>query len=159
MKKLLILFGGIWLFVFLVSLKTAPALDFGRRILYSLVFAVIGTGLVYCNTGKNKAGSGSNASPGATDKRKMLYIFRGTERNFAYRYDGKYVYEGMSDKFIYRVEGNRIFQGMDSAFSYRMEGNRIYRGMENQPLYRIDGNCIYSGDFGRQPVFRISNHL
>ena len=160
MKKNLILIAGIWAALIVLTFVTAPDLGIGERILYTFVFAVIAWIGIKLGVGQKKTGNSSKKNVQyRTDKEKYTYIFRGMERQFLYRYDGKYIYQGMSDKFIYRVENNKIYKGMDSKFSYRMEGNKIYRGLERQPLYRIDGNNIYSGDFGRQPVYRMSSSI
>jgi len=162
LKKNLLLWGSILVFLLLVSLITAPKLDFGSRLLCSLVLSAIGWIGIKLNIGK-KSNTGSSETPSNNEpprqqigNRKYIYIFRNTEPKFLYRFDGKYVYSGMSDKFIYRVEGNQIFKEMDSKFTYRIYKNKIYKGLDRKPLYRIIGNCIYSGEFGEKPVFRIS---
>lgn len=157
MKKNAFLLVAIWAVLLVLTFVTAPSLKIGARLLYTLIFAVIAWVGIKLGVGQKKTGSISKRNLQYRDgKQRNIYVFRGMERQFSYRYDGKYVYPEMSNKFIYRIESNKIYKGKDSSFSYRIEGNKIYRGFERQPLYRIDGNNIYSGDFGRQPVFRIS---
>lgn len=160
MKKNLIMIAFIWIVVFVLTFITAgDNLGFGARLGGSLVLTIGGWIVYWSKSGGKAKGHSQSAPVRVVAKKKELYIFRGMERKFTYRFDGKYIYEGMTAKFFYRVEGDKIYKGMDSKFAYRLDGNKIYRGMERQPLYRIDGNNVYGGDFGRQPVFRISNSI
>ena len=112
-------------------------------------------------SGKKSQKRTNKPTPRATTP-KPIYIHRPFENGFVYRIEWhhgrQYVFEGFSNKYIYRIDGDKVYRGTETKVYYQIKGNKVYRAFEyKDPVYRIEDGKIYQGNFGRRPVFTISN--
>lgn len=163
LRNIIILFLCSWGVIFAFSFITAnDDLEMGKRLFYTLIFAVIFCLLLPLYIGGKSASKAQTKTQkiqnsNITKRTNTIYIFDGAfGRTLAYRVENNKIYRGTGTRYEYEIRENKIYKAFSNQSIGRIEGNRIYDCFSSKVLYKIDSNKIYIGEFGNKVAYRVS---